>query len=694
MPSILIVDDEKQILSSLNRSLKEFFEVITCDNFSDAILILDSKNIDVIISDYNLNSDMNGSDFLNIISKKWPYITRIILTGYSESSIARDALNRASVFRFITKPWDDNVLLNIVTDAVERSKIMKKNTELLREIEDQNRKIEIATQIIDRDLKLKEKKLVESEKTISSVQKQLGSINDLLARISSGKTFRDLISATLDGLKEIIKCDVSSIVSVTEGSDAFGIYYSGKDIHSTLSSNDDFRSIFNTIKERLYSPLILNSIYATKANKELLLGTSSIYSMLLYPIYIKSGYGIPSTFIIVLGRTGKDSFDKSDVNKLKEISSSIYAALQRIETVDYIQSSLKQWEDAFNSILDPLFIVSTNYEILRVNEAVEKKTGSSLSSCIGKKCYQLFKNSQSKCDDCLVDKVIGSGTPNTSDGSICFDSKSILATAYPVMDEKGISAVIHYNNDRSAEFKLYKQLVQAEKLAAIGMLAANIAHEINNPLGGILAYSQILKSNFIENESVHSDLSEIESACRRSKNIISNLMDFSRDTSRDKKTIFSVKKLIHDTLPLMNMCLKSHKLIIELNNNDEMLLSGNMGQLQQVIFNLITNAVHATPSGGEIKIRVETKENGDMLMQVSDTGCGISEQDLSRIFEPFFTTKEKGKGTGLGLYVSHGIVKDHGGEIRVVSKKDEGTIFNIEIPVWSEKNDSIYNQTV
>ncbi|MCX6112632.1 MAG: ATP-binding protein, partial [Proteobacteria bacterium] len=248
--------------------------------------------------------------------------------------------------------------------------------------------------------------------------------------------------------------------------------------------------------------------------------------------------------------------------------------------------------------------------------------------------------------------------------------------------------------DRSAEFKLYKQLVQAEKLAAIGMLAANIAHEINNPLGGILAYSQLLKKNFNESDAVHSDLKEIESACHRSKAIISNLMDFSRDTSKDTKIIFSIKKLINDTLPLMNICLKSHKLLINMNSHDELLISGNMGELQQVLFNLITNAVHATPSGGEIRINTEKSANGQICIDISDTGCGISEDILPRIFEPFFTTKEKGKGTGLGLFVSYGIINEHNGRIDVKSKKNEGTTFSIYLPLWSEKNDSVYNQTV
>ena len=694
MPKILIVDDEKQILTAIKRLLKDRFEVFTAENTKDAFNVLGSNDIEAVISDYNLNDSMNGSDFLNMISEKWPHITRIILTGYSESHIAKDALNRAGVFRFITKPWDDENVISTVSEAVKRSRIIRKNRDLLNEIEEQNRKIETATKIIDRELKLKEKRLTESKKTLSSVQKQLGAINDLMAKISSGKTFRDLVSATLEGISGIVNCDVSSILSITEGLKDFGIYSHGREESIALSSCPDFASVLNTIKTGGYNPLILSSIYATRKNKELLVGTDAIYSMLLYPIYIKTTAGTPNVFIIVLGRTGKQPFGKDDVDGLKDISSSIYASLQRLETVNYIHTALKQWENVFNSILDPLFIVSIDYEIIRINEAVEKITGCNAVAAAGKKCYQVFRNCNDVCNDCLVKKTIGSGQAITSEGVICFDDKSILATAYPVVDENGVTSVIQYNNDRRAEFKLYKQLVQAEKLAAIGMLASNIAHEINNPLGGILAYSQLLKSNFNETDTVYSDLKEIESACHRSKNIISNLMDFSRDTSKDTKIIFPVKKLIEDTLPLINICLKSHKLSINMNGNEQSLISGNMGQLQQVLFNLITNAVHATPSGGDIRITVQKADNGNLCIGVADTGCGIDSHVLPRIFEPFFTTKEKGKGTGLGLFVSYGIINEHGGDIGVTSKKGDGTTFSVTLPVWSETNDSVYNQTI
>ncbi|MEI6093751.1 MAG: response regulator, partial [bacterium] len=194
MSKILIVDDEKQILSSLNRLLKDSFEVVTCDNFNAALSALGEQDIDVVISDYNLNAEMSGSDFLNVISQKWPYITRIILTGYSESSIAKDALNRASVFRFVTKPWDDESLLSVVAEAVKRSKIMKKNTDLLKEIEEPSE--EITEKISELKAQMKE---MGKEKKVKFKDKRYHLV--LLAKSEEGvrNIFKIITEANLNG---------------------------------------------------------------------------------------------------------------------------------------------------------------------------------------------------------------------------------------------------------------------------------------------------------------------------------------------------------------------------------------------------------------------------------------------------------------------------------------------------------------
>jgi two-component system, NtrC family, sensor kinase len=159
-------------------------------------------------------------------------------------------------------------------------------------------------------------------------------------------------------------------------------------------------------------------------------------------------------------------------------------------------------------------------------------------------------------------------------------------------------------------------------------------------------------------------------------------LDFSRDSSNDGKQLVSLDRVVKDTIPLLNICLKGHKLNVNVEEKD-IKVNGNLGELQQVVFNLITNAVHASGDRGEITIKVSSSDR-TCNISVKDNGVGIPQELLSKIFEPFFTTKDKGKGTGLGLFVCNGIIQEHGGRIDVLSKVGEGTEFMIELPLWRE----------
>ena len=673
-PKILIIDDEKPILSAMQRSLKDDFDVFTAETPEQALEIIRDNDIEAVISDYALGEGITGADLLSVLSKDKPHIARIMLTGHHAPHIAEEAINRAGVFKFITKPWDDKELKFVLYSAVKRSNIIKGNIKVADEIKDKNKKIELTTAMIERDLKLSDKKIERSKEHISSYQEQLNAINEMLEKISSGKTFNELVSATLSGLSGVVEHDRSCIAEMFDGSDTLNVYSSANERKVHISAISSIKSI--------REPLILNSIYASSDLKEQLLQDKDLYSLMIYPIFLRGTEQESRIFMVILARKGKRVFERDEVVRLNDISSSIKVALERITTTSYLQTALKQWENTFNSILDPLFIVSPEYTVLRINNAVEKIVGQNSSLVVGQKCYEIFKDIDDVCSDCLINRTMSSGVVESCDIAPCFGRSNISASSYPVFGHDGkLNSVIQYNNDRSAEFKLYKQLIQSEKLAAVGVLASNIAHEINNPLGGVLAYSQILKKEAVEGSQIYSDLDEIEKACLRGKNIISNLLDFSRDSSSDGKLPVPLKKIIDDTLPLLNICLKGHKLNISVDDNNVMVLC-NVGELQQVVFNLITNAVHASPNGGEISIKVST-DNDKVLLLVKDNGQGIPQENIAKIFEPFFTTKEKGKGTGLGLFVCYGIIKDHGGDVSVQSVVGEGTVFKIGLPVWS-----------
>ena len=241
------------------------------------------------------------------------------------------------------------------------------------------------------------------------------------------------------------------------------------------------------------------------------------------------------------------------------------------------------------------------------------------------------------------------------------------------------------------------QLLQSDKLGAIGQLAAGVAHELNNPLGGILGYSQIALEKMSKTgsaefgEEQHQDylryLSEIEKQARRCKNIVQNLLKFSRLPKKIEFEQININHIIKDTVTFIEHQLNMHQIELKLELNESIPeISGNAGPLQQVFTNLIINAMHASESGSCIKIKTQSSPalgdfGGAVEIMFIDNGSGIPKENIKKIFEPFFTTKELGKGTGLGLSVSYGIIRNHGGEIKVTSDEGEGTTFIVVLPL-------------
>jgi two-component system NtrC family sensor kinase len=226
------------------------------------------------------------------------------------------------------------------------------------------------------------------------------------------------------------------------------------------------------------------------------------------------------------------------------------------------------------------------------------------------------------------------------------------------------------------------QLVSSEKMASLGKLAAGIAHEINNPLGGILIYASLMKEDLPEDDPKRADLDRIVQEAGRCKEIVKSLLEFARQTEPKKEPV-DINRAINDGLFfLVNQALFHNIEIVK--NLDPFLpfVQGNAGQLKQVFMNIIVNAAEAMHGSGRLTITTSRSPDGrSVLIEFTDTGEGIPEENLTRIFDPFFTTKDVGKGTGLGLATSYGIVEEHGGKIRVKSKVGEGSTFTIELPI-------------
>ena len=245
--------------------------------------------------------------------------------------------------------------------------------------------------------------------------------------------------------------------------------------------------------------------------------------------------------------------------------------------------------------------------------------------------------------------------------------------------------------DRRRSVKAENRLLQSEKQASVGRLAAGVAHEINNPLTGVLTFTRLLLKSEDMTEKSRSHLQKIAESTVRIRKIVKGLLDFSRQTELDREST-DINKLLNSTISLMENQALVKGVSIEFNSGEnlpDVIL--DRSQIQGVFMNIIINALDSIESGGTIVVSTgismsasDTDQKG-LEISISDTGCGISPEDLDRLFEPFFTTKEVGKGTGLGLAVSFGIVQRHGGTIRVQSEVGRGSTFTIWIPIEEKR---------
>lgn len=270
-----------------------------------------------------------------------------------------------------------------------------------------------------------------------------------------------------------------------------------------------------------------------------------------------------------------------------------------------------------------------------------------------------------------------------------------LSAAIVYQDEEEVASVGIFTDLRpqlAMEKKLQEtqlQLIQSEKLRSLGEMAAGVAHEINNPLGGILIYASLLMEDLPPDGQGWEDLEKIVQEATRCKEIVKSLLEFARQ-SGPKMELTDVNRAITDGLLFLENQATFHNIEIKKELDPSLpLILGNAGQLKQVFMNIIINAADAMQERGTLSIKTSLADDGNsVVIEFADTGKGIPEEILPRIFDPFFTTKEVGKGTGLGLSMSYGIVKEHKGDIEVDTVVGQGTTFRIILPLELEKRSS------
>jgi signal transduction histidine kinase len=285
-----------------------------------------------------------------------------------------------------------------------------------------------------------------------------------------------------------------------------------------------------------------------------------------------------------------------------------------------------------------------------------------------------------------VEVAYNTEMPELDEGPFLLEERNLIDAI-----AREISIIIERMQVEEEKENLQEQLRHADRLATIGQLAAGVAHELNEPLGSILGFAQLIKKDLNNPQQIMMDVNKIESASLHAREVIKKLMIFSRQ-SPQKKSPINLDRIVEEGLYFLeSRCAKADiNLIKELDGNLPDFVA-DKSQLYQILVNLVVNSIQAMPDGGTINIKTSHDET-NVILSVKDSGLGIEEDILNKIFIPFFTTKDIDEGTGLGLAVVHGIVTSHGGLIKVESKPGEGTVFNIYLPISHGDKDEQINK--
>jgi len=386
----------------------------------------------------------------------------------------------------------------------------------------------------------------------------------------------------------------------------------------------------------------------------------------------------------------------------KELEQKIKKLEKKVETFSKVDEVLAESEMKYQLLLKNLpTIVYRGYKDWSVeftDDKVESLTGYSREEFNSKKLkwsdlilkediesakrsfIEALKNNDSYDREYRVKTKAGETLWIQDKGQITYDKKGdvkyIIGTFFDISERKKDAEELKKRSD---------QLIQSRKLASLGILIAGVAHELNNPLNNISTSIQILVEELEEDniEYKRNLLLEAEEEVERARDIVKALLEFSREKSlRSKRVQF--KKLVEKTISLIKGELPS-EIRINMNVPEDIEANLDPKRIQQVLINLISNSVQAMTGGGDLTIKAWKGMEDDAKMlyfQVQDTGHGIPKQDFDKIFDPFFTTRDAGRGSGLGLSISHSVIEQHGGRIDVESVPDEKTKFTVILPCF------------
>lgn len=663
MEEILIIDDSEQICRLLAEIVLPDlgYRPIIAHTGKQGLRRLRQQLPDLILLDLQL-PDISGLDLLRLIAQEGYDVPVILMTAHGSENIAVDAF-RLGARNYLIKPFSDTEAQAVINQALRERRLQRERDRLTRNLQQR--------------------------------------VQELTVLYSIGKSV-----STLMDLEELLERIVEAGVYITRAEEGFLLLRdeSTNELYLRAAKN-----LGEQRAQRLRMP-IDDSLagQVVRTGKPIRINQGQVGTALK----VKTGFLVRSIIQVpltmgqqVIGVLAVDNqqadrvFSENDQYLLSALAGYAAIAIENARLYQHIKQSEERYRDLFANAYDLIFTLDRNLCITTINKAGQQLTGYSLEELQGRSLSSLCPTSSwESVKSLFVDLLRGETVPPFELEMIRIDNETIYleVSARRTRDGQHNGGLHCIARNLTERRRLEEQLIQAEKLSAIGQLVAGVAHELNNPLTSISGYSQLLLRDTSLPERVTQDVEHIHTQAERAGRIVQNLLIFAREHKPERVTV-NLNDVLHSTLSLRAYQLRVDNIKVVTDYNKKLPPTiADPYQLQQVFLNLINNAHQAMASRGgpgTLTLRTqlvaparETGEGGTpgpqmLRVTVNDTGVGIPDRELNRIFDPFFTTKPVGQGTGLGLSICFGIVQEHNGRIWAESTVGVGTTVYVDLPV-------------
>ncbi len=534
--------------------------------------------------------------------------------------------------------------------------------------------------------------------TLELKKQQMEILHNIAVSLNEDMTFDEIMDTILEKSRVLIDADLSAFAMYDDAGRFRTLKVYGLDsdgVFRKIGRLPEGKGILELMRLSLV-PVRINNVEDHPAFSGYFPdGHPMIRNFIGYPVFSSTGRPLGALYF---ANKRNGDFTEEDERLLMAIASDAAVAIQRVQEIEETERFKKIIENAFDIII----ITDREGRIRYVNRAFQQLTGYSREDVLGRTSAVLKSGLHDEDFYRKLWLTITSGM--TWRGELINRKKNgeiyiASAVIYPLFSDKGeITHFVSIQRDITEEKKLYEQLLRAQKMEAIGTLAGGIAHDFNNILSAILGYAEILKDELGDNHRLSKAVNIIEGSARRGSDLANQILNITRKEKMELRVV-NINRIVREVIEILKRSIPKDIEIRVLLQDELPLTKADPTQMQQMIMNLAINARDAMPGGGVLSISTSkvgrengaandiSSDNGYIRISISDTGMGIAKDLQSKIFDPFFTTKDRGRGTGLGLYIVHSIVTNHGGYINLYSEPGKGTRFNIYLPVYHGKED-------